>query len=526
MMKKLLTALLASSLLLTACTGGGGKETAKKDIDLSSYPIETDVTLTYFRALSASISTLVENYAETDFAKELSKRTGVNVEYLHPSAGNTSESINLMIASNELPDIIENNWVTGYPGGAVKAMNERVIVDIGQYKEYAPALFKIFADNPEYDKSSKTDEGKYYGFPLIMGSPRLCISNGPAVRMDWVRELGLEAPETIEDWEIMLTAFKEKKGAVAPLSLNSGGISQLIAMLGAKNGAYIKDGKVVYGPTQPEYKEALTIASDWFKKGLLDNNVASVDSKMLSSQILTGKTGAALVAGGSGIGTYMPSGVLEDPDFDLCGVKFPVKNKGEVNSFAAVSHAITGNGTAAITSQCKYPELAAKFLDYLYTDEGYMFGNFGIEGKTYEMKDGVPTYTELITKNPDGLKMNQALGMNVRAGTGTAFSCDPGYIDQYYALPQQQAALDAWVLSVEEGRKMTLPTVMPTSEESEEYANIMAEVEKHKEQMLIKFIMGIEPMDKFDDFVKDLKKLNVERAMEIQTAALKRYNKR
>jgi len=225
-MKKFLTALLASSLLLTACTGGG-KETVKKDIDLSSYPIETDVTLTYFRALSASISTLVENYAETDFAKELSKRTGVNVEYLHPSAGNTSESINLMIASNELPDIIENNWVTSYPGGAVKAMNERVIVDIGQYKEYAPALFKIFADNPEYDKASKTDEGQYYGFPLIMGSPRLCISNGPAVRMDWVRELGLEAPETIEDWEIMLTAFKEKKGAAAPLSLNSGGISQL-----------------------------------------------------------------------------------------------------------------------------------------------------------------------------------------------------------------------------------------------------------------------------------------------------------
>ncbi len=525
-MKKLLTALLASTLLFTACTGKEGKEIEKKDIDLSSYPIETDVTLTYFRALATGISTLVENYADTEFAKELTKRTGVNVEYIHPAAGNTSESINLMIASNQLPDIVEHNWVSGYAGGAVKAIKERVIVDIGQYKEYAPALFKIFKENPEYDKSAKTDDGQYYGFPLILGSPRLCISFGPAVRMDWVRELGLEAPETIEDWEIMLTAFKEKKGAEAPLSLNNASISHLVAMLGAKNTPYIKDGKVVYGPIQPEYKEALAIAADWFKKGLLDNNLASVDAKMLASQLLTGKTGAAPIAGGSGIGVYMPSGVLEDPNFDLCGVKFPVKNKGEVNSFATVSHAITGSGTAAITSQCKYPELAAKFLDYLYTDEGYMFGNFGIEGKTYTMVDGKPTYTEFITKNPDGLNMNQALGMNVRAGTGTAFSCDPGYIDQYYALPQQQAALDAWVLSVEEGRKKTLPTIMPNPEETEEYANIMAEVEKHKEQMLIKFIMGIEPIDKFDDFVKDMKKLNVERAMEIQTIALERYNKR
>lgn len=526
-MKKLLTLLLTTTLLFTATAcRKSNEEAVNKNIDLSSYPIETDVTLTYFRALSSSVSTLVENYGETEFAKELSKRTGVNIEYMHPSAGNTSESINLMIASNKLPDIMENNWVTGYNGGAVKAIKERVILDIAPYKEYAPALFKIFEENPEYDKMAKTDDGQYYGFPLIMGSPRLCISVGPAVRMDWLRELGMDAPETIEDWEKMLTAFKEKDGVKAPLSLKYDSLNQFFNLLGASGKNYIKDGKVVYGPSQPEFKRAITIAADWFKKGLLDKNLASVDAKMLASQLIMGQTGASLVAGGSGIGSYMASGVLEDPDFDLAGVKYPTFEKGEVNPWAPVSHPITGNGTAAITSQCKFPELAAKFLDYLYTDEGYMFGNFGIEGKTYTMVDGKPIYSELITNNPEGLGMAQALGMNVRAGTGTAFSCDPGYIDQYYNLPQQKAALDAWSQSVELGRKQTIPTIMPNSEESEEYANIMAEVEKHKDQMVIRFIMGLESVEKFDDFVKDLNRLGLERAMEIQTAALKRYNDR
>lgn len=527
-MKKFLTLLLTTTLIFTAtaCRKTNGDTVNKENTDLSSYPIKTDVTLTYFRTLSSSVSTLVENYGETEFAKELSKRTGVNIEYMHPSAGNATESINLMIASNNLPDIMENNWVTGYKGGAVKAINEGVILDIAPYKEYAPALFKIFEENPDYDKMAKTDEGQYYGFPLIMSSPRLCISVGPAVRMDWLRELGMDAPETIDEWEKILTAFKEKDGVTAPLSLKYVSLNQFFNFLGASGKNYIKDGKVVYGPAQPEFKRALTIAADWFKKGLLDKNIASVDAKMLDSQLITGQTGASLVAGGSGLGSYMVSGVIEDPDYDLVGVKYPTYEKGEINPWAPVSHPITGNGTAAITSQCKFPELAAKFLDYLYTDEGYMFGNFGIEGKTYTMVDGKPTYTELITNNPDGLKMAQALGMNVRAGTGTAFSCDPGYIDQYYNLPQQRAALDAWSLSVEPGRKQTLPTIMPNSEESEEYANIMAEVEKHKDQMVIKFIMGLEPVEKFDEFVEDLNRLGLEKAMKIQTAALNRYNKR
>jgi len=54
----------------------------------------------------------------------------------------------------------------------------------------------------------------------------------------------------------------------------------------------------------------------------------------------------------------------------------------------------------------------------------------------------------------------------------------------------------------------------------------MNEVEKYRDQMIIKFITGIEPLDKFDEYVETMNKYGLERAMEIQTTALKRYEER
>ena len=103
---------------------------------------------------------------------------------------------------------------------------------------------------------------------------------------------------------------------------------------------------------------------------------------------------------------------------------------------------------------------------------------------------------------------------------------DEGYIKQYYELPQQKKALEAWTIGAEKSMMRGLPTITPKSEELSEYANIMNEVDKYRDQMIIKFITGIEPLDKFDEYVETMNKYGLERAMEIQTAALKRYEKR
>ena len=132
-MRKALLLLLAVVMVLTACQKE--EKTAIDDsIDLSSYPIKTDVTLTYFRGLPTNISTLVDNYGETELAKEFEKRTGVKIEYMHPGAGAMREAMNLLVASDELPDIMEGAWIADYAGGPVKAIRDGVLIDIGNYK--------------------------------------------------------------------------------------------------------------------------------------------------------------------------------------------------------------------------------------------------------------------------------------------------------------------------------------------------------------------------------------------------------
>ena len=73
---------------------------------------------------------------------------------------------------------------------------------------------------------------------------------------------------------------------------------------------------------------------------------------------------------------------------------------------------------------------------------------------------------------------------------------------------------------------MPCKNVAPTAEESEEYSTIMNEVETYRDEMTNKFILGTESLDNFDQYVETLNSLGLQRAIEIQDAALERYNKR
>ena len=525
-MKRIVMLLLCVCLLFTACTGGKQESSGTVE-NLDAYPIETDVTLTYFRNPPASLTTMVSNYGETNFAKEFTKRTGVNIEYIQPASGQLAEAFNLMIASGEYADIMEVNWSSLYAGGPTKAINDGVIIPLNEYKEYMPALSAILEGNEAYKRQITTDEGQLYGFPLIQSSPKLVSTAGPTIRKDWIEELGLKMPETVEDWENMLTAFKEKKGAAAPLSFNyETGSYYMFTLLEAVPEMYIDNGKVKFGPIEPEYKEALETLSRWYKKGLLDKNIVAIDDKMLGSQLLNGETGASFLSGGRQIGQFMVSGVQKDEKFELAGVRYPAKESGKMNAYIPVSYPVGLSSVSAISAQSEYPQLAAKVLDYAYTEEGQLFSNFGVEGDTYTMVDGKPVYTEKITKNTEGLSMSQMLAMNVKAGSGGSFVVSEEYLNQYYQLPQQKSALDEWVKGYDESMKHRIPNVTPSTDESSEYASIMNEVNKYVNQMITKFIMGVESFENYDAFIKQIEKLNIKRAVEIQQSAYERYMKR
>ncbi|MCL6591082.1 MAG: extracellular solute-binding protein [Firmicutes bacterium] len=503
------------------------------------YPLRTNVTLNYWMDLHANVALIAKNFGETVFARELQKRVGVKINYLHPASGQAAEAFNLMLASGDLPDIIEYKWFD-VPGGPNNAINNGYILRLNPLiDKYAPNLKKFLMGHPEYDRMVKTDEGNYYVFPFIRGDATLLFTAGPVIRKDWLDELGLAVPETIDEWYTVLKAFKEKKKCPAPLTLPrekvSAGyagsypyINQLFA--GAFNNTnefYVEKGKVKYGGIEPQRKLFLAEMNKWYREGLLDPDFATTDRKTVDANMLSGRSGACQGSGGSGIGRYMQAMAGKEPkSFNLVAAPYPGPKKGVMSKFAVQSplYGRGNNGSAAISAKCKYPEAAVRLLDYAYGEEGNMLYNFGILGASYTMIDGYPTYTKLIMRNPGKLPVTTIMSKYMRAHTNGPFVQDKRYLEQYYELPQQKEALKIW--SKTGVLQYMLPPVTPTKEESAELARIMNEIIAYTDEMTLKYIMGVEPLDTFDQYVAQVKKMGIGRAIELNQAALARYLKR
>ena len=67
------------------------------------------------------------------------------------------------------------------------------------------------------------------------------------------------------------------------------------------------------------------------------------------------------------------------------------------------------------------------------------------------------------------------------------------------------------------------PSSVP-SDVADEYSSIITEVNTYLDQMVLSFIMGMEPLDNFDAFVQEMKDLGIETAIEYQQQGLDTYN--
>lgn len=200
MKKKQIIALLLAAAMGTACISGCGSKKEQVSGKVGgygdSYPIETDNTLTYWVNFWSQSTTGVTNFADLPFYKAVREKTGINVEFTHPA---TDEQNNMMLASGEYLDILETDFYN-HPGGPNSAIEEGYIIPLNDYLQFAPNLMKYLKDNPEIDKMCKTDDGMYYAFPFIRGDKTLIVYSGLMLRQDWLDELGLDVPETIDEW--------------------------------------------------------------------------------------------------------------------------------------------------------------------------------------------------------------------------------------------------------------------------------------------------------------------------------------
>lgn len=548
--KKLVALLLSLALVLSlgACGGNGGSSTSSEASPSSTTEesgaaaesgdesqaetaetgefqlpiVDEPTTLSYFVADDSNAAIMTTDWNDNEFYQEMERRTGVHLEFEMVSSADYQTNFNLMIASGNLADMIYVG-ASYYAEGVDAAIDDGYFLDLTDLvDEYMPNYERIRTSDVQYELLSTTDSGRLgavYELRQSKQGPWL----GLWIRQDWLDDLGLETPVTFDDYHEVLTAFKNEKGATAPLILNfSGSDGEFGTMSGGLNvlNSWQLDetGKVNFGPYMDAWKEYVTIMHQWYTEGLIDPDFMATDERTADmAKVVTGASGlfAALYT--------MPSvyeAASEDPNMNLAPVNPPVMNEGDEGHIRLRDSYTSGN--TAISADSENWEVALRWLDYLYTEEGALLANYGVEGDTFEFdENGEPVFTDKILNNENGWTMTQTVASYLCPSAGIANWSD--WTRELAGVPEKdQACYDVWSEFSDDWRLPSSVTL--TQEESTERAALYADISTIVKEQTAQFISGaLDIEENWDAYISALEASGMERAIEITQAAYDRY---
>ncbi len=490
------------------------------------YPLESE-KLTFWSSSVKPASGITE-YQDWPFWQYLTEATGIDLEMQYPAQGTDSgQAQTLMLTQSVLPDIIAI-WITA--GDAQTMLDDGMIYDLTEYiPKYAPDYWKFINDN-NLLQAVKSDSGSLYGFHSFAGGEMVANYMGPVIRKDWLDECGLDMPVTMEDWEEVLVAFKEKYNATFSTVLSwfnetalASGTDAFGGIKTPGNGYYLDDaGNVQYPFVEDAYKEQLEILNKWYDMGLIDKDMFTIDANGLRAKVLNNEVGIIYTAIGQ-LTNYLNDAEAENTGAIFEPFSYPRVAEGAPTSWINTTADDYYGWAAMISTSCPEEKLisALQFLNYGYTEEGLKTWNFGKEGVTFtvDSNDKVQ-YTELVTADADGL--NQAVKKHNTSG-GRGVTVQLAEAVMLKNRPECEVAVATWIDN-SEGRSHRIPGgIALTAEEQAEFTDIDNALTTHQSEMALQFITGEVSFDKWNEYVAEQEALGYKRAVELEQAAYERY---
>ena len=516
-MKKRWLAAVLTAAMMSSLLAGCGKTQAPSGESTAQPEKEEPVTL--------RIATIDNPYDPASYTNGLpvmqaiEEATNVKIEWeVTPSSQYETYTQTILAAAEDMPDIMcsvyGQDMRTLYEAGLIvdlKPLIDSVGTNTKKYLEEHPDILGMITE----------PDGTILSIPTIQDGEN--FGHGFMIRKDWLDKLGLSVPTTSDELLDVLRAFKTQdpngNGQADEIPTTITGTYNLDFswpyMFGISPGRDFDadaDGKVIYPPMEDSYKEFLKFMNVMYSEGLLDSMFSTRTNEEWTTLINTDKVGFV-----QGWVTNLPT--LNQNEGQLW-IPMNVPKGPEGKSFSVSVPTITGKNF--ITKDCKNPEAAFKFLDYVWaSEEGRMLANYGIEGTSYEMVDGQPQFTEFILNNPDGLSSREAL-LSIGAD---------------HKLPRISGAALAEATSTEEFRKWNeankammrkcFPSfeIIMTPEETEAKAEAgFTDMWTYKEEMKARFIMGKDDIDDYwDTYVKKLKDMGIDKVIAIEQAKYDRF---
>ena len=325
-------------------------------------------------------------------AEVLTEKTGVRLKTEYPVAAD-DQTVALMIAAQDYPDMIYAK------GDANSLIDAGAMIDMTDLiEEYGPNIKKMYGDEFEKLRYSEEDPSIYQLSSYAVGGTFLENSGTAQIQWAVLKENNYEIPDTLEKFEKMIKDYMaahpttEEGMPTIGLSLSAadwhwmitlGNPSGYIAEGAPDNGQWLidEDYNAMYKFRSDKVREYYRWLNRMYHEGVLDPEFATQTYEDYIAKIASGRVVA-----------------LTDTDWDYSdGEKILIADGKLDKTYAGLPLAMdentkapslmyqglpTGQGVG-ITTSCKDPVAAIKFLDYLCSDEGQVLVNWGIEGVNY-----------------------------------------------------------------------------------------------------------------------------------------------
>lgn len=528
-MKRTMSFLLLLAMLLCAVVPAMGEE----NLPLSKY--EQTIELHFVRTIDDDLqdnvipSTPGEDLENNRWLDLYENELGIKVVYdwIVKDGDAYTQKSNLAIVSGDLPDVMS---VTA--AQMVQLAENDLIYDMTDiWETYASDLTKeYYTMQGDAPLNAAKVNGRMMAIPTAPGA----YGDGYFIwiRQDWMDKLGLKAPETMDDLLAICEAFTTQDpdgngvddtyGLALCKELYSGyaDLQSFMAAFSAFPNMWIEDesGKLVYGSTQPQVKDALAVLADLYAKGQIDPEFGVKDGGKVAESIASNKVGVVYGVQWNPIYPFL-SNYLSDPEnVDWVGYSL-VSNTGEIycpQSFGVSNFYV-------VSKKCENPEAVLKMINlYFETNWGennqFDYYYMPLENSSTSVWKYSPVTPEQPLKNLMAYKQLKAARENGTLDqiTGEAASIQNN-IDAYYNGDQSfwgwKKIYDAdgvYVHALEYEANNAFYYEKFAGATTETMVERQSALDDLELECFIKIIMGAEPVEYFDEFVANWNNLGGE----------------
>lgn len=435
-MKKRMLVFVVAIIISTAAifTGCGKKDEILGVIDGHKYP-ETLTLRMISRDLHHKNGTAIGDDAVVKFFEE---KFNVKFEFIYapsPSQTEVFEKINMMIVTNDLPDIIEARTDKTLADDVYESLySNDLIINSKEYvnenSEKYPNLSALLNDSEVNTNTFTTDDGELAMIPRYFGT----IDHGFILRKDWIDEYnnGI-VPETNTEFEQMLQNFKNAKpdgidqiGLVLP---SKWWLKHIYAGFTGENiWGVDDDGKYEYSATTDGQKQAYEWLNNLYSKGLLDNSIFSrTDESGAISEMVAGRTGAVMM----GV-TYGAPLLYEQMKTNYPEIEFAYVN---ISGPEAKMRQYSPEYFEGLVVRKDYKDVARIYdmIEFILSPEGDKIMQYGIEGVHYTMDGDTIVVDEEQREKENWLSRRHGLSsmFNVSVVLDKNFTSDYADIQQF-----------------------------------------------------------------------------------------------